>query len=192
MTPRASLCPSKSRFSARRNRSCSPSLTLSSISARRTRPRRRSRPPSVACLHPLGLWPKVHPFRLRHLRRFYKLGFHHAAGRRATIQFDNPLVEGLRTGANPRQPLQLSKNGPAGDHLLLSDAVAFSEPVPQAPRATPPAPPRCATPPPGPRAPALRAPPRVRPPAAVPGPSCPLSARGWGPLPPRRAALALR
>src|SRR5215212_11060638 len=95
MTPRASLCPSKSRFSARCRRSSSPSLTLTSISASSPAPPRRSRP-CVACLYLVGLCSKEPPFRLRHLRRlrrFYKLGFHHAAGRGGAIRLDNPLVE---------------------------------------------------------------------------------------------------
>src|SRR5215211_6580381 len=101
MTPRASLCPSISRSTARRNRSSSPSLMLPSIVSSPPGPPRRPRPP-VACLHPVGFWPKVHPSRLQHLRRlrrFYKLQFHHAAGRRGAIRLGNPLVTIIKAKA---------------------------------------------------------------------------------------------
>src|SRR5215217_2268343 len=60
MTPRASLCPTISRSTTRRNRSSSPSLMLPSIAASPSASPRRSRP-SVAYLHLVRLWSKEHP-----------------------------------------------------------------------------------------------------------------------------------
>src|SRR5215211_7342203 len=90
-TSRASCCPSKSRLTARRKRSSSSSLMLPSIVSSPPTPPRRPRP-SVACVHLVGLCSKELPFRLQHLRRFYRLQYHHAAGCDGAIRLDNPLV----------------------------------------------------------------------------------------------------
>jgi hypothetical protein len=69
-------------------------LTPPSTAASQSAPPRRPRP-SVAFLHLVRLWAKEHPSRLQHLRRlrrFYKLQFHYAAGRRGAIWLDNPFV----------------------------------------------------------------------------------------------------